>query len=89
MLYKAGRIKSIGVSNFLPHHLEPLMKSSASIMTVANVGDVIVSFIITFLVTASFPSYKKYHKAHSHGFVVLNKKIGVTGFEPATSTSRT
>lgn len=26
-LYKAGRIKSIGVSNFLPHHLETLMKT--------------------------------------------------------------
>lgn len=25
-LYKAGRIKSIGVSNFMPHHLEALMK---------------------------------------------------------------
>jgi diketogulonate reductase-like aldo/keto reductase len=24
-LYKAGKIKAIGVSNFLPHHLEPLM----------------------------------------------------------------
>lgn len=26
-LYKAGRIKAIGVSNFLPHHLDPLMDS--------------------------------------------------------------
>ena len=26
-LYKTGRIKSIGVSNFLPHHLETLMKT--------------------------------------------------------------
>lgn len=26
-LYKAGRIKSIGVSNFMPHHLEALMKT--------------------------------------------------------------
>lgn len=26
-LYKAGRIKSIGVSNFLPHHLKALMKT--------------------------------------------------------------
>ena len=26
-LYKAGRIKAIGVSNFLTHHLEPLMDS--------------------------------------------------------------
>ena len=26
-LYKEGRIKAIGVSNFLPHHLEPLMDS--------------------------------------------------------------
>lgn len=26
-LYKAGKIKAIGVSNFLPHHLEPLMES--------------------------------------------------------------
>ncbi|MSA02022.1 aldo/keto reductase [Lactonifactor sp. BIOML-A3] len=26
-LYKAGRIKAIGVSNFLPHHLEALMKT--------------------------------------------------------------
>lgn len=25
-LYKAGRIKAIGVSNFLPHHLEPLIE---------------------------------------------------------------
>ncbi|MBO7218309.1 MAG: aldo/keto reductase, partial [Clostridia bacterium] len=25
-LYKAGRIKAIGVSNFLPHHLAPLME---------------------------------------------------------------
>lgn len=24
-LYRAGRVRSIGVSNFLPHHLEPLM----------------------------------------------------------------
>ena len=26
-LYKSGRIKAIGVSNFLPHHLEPLMET--------------------------------------------------------------
>ncbi len=26
-LYKAGKIKAIGVSNFLPHHLEALMKT--------------------------------------------------------------
>lgn len=26
-LYRAGRIKAIGVSNFLPHHLESLMKT--------------------------------------------------------------
>ena len=26
-LYKAGRVKSIGVSNFLPHHLESLLKT--------------------------------------------------------------
>lgn len=26
-LYKAGKIKSIGVSNFMPHHLEALMKT--------------------------------------------------------------
>lgn len=26
-LYKAGRIRAIGVSNFLPHHLEPLMQT--------------------------------------------------------------
>ena len=26
-LYKAGKIKAIGVSNFLPHHLESLMKT--------------------------------------------------------------
>lgn len=26
-LYEAGRIKSIGVSNFMPHHLEALMKT--------------------------------------------------------------
>lgn len=26
-LYRAGRIKSIGVSNFMPHHLEALMKT--------------------------------------------------------------
>ena len=26
-LYKAGRIKAIGVSNFLPHHLEALMQT--------------------------------------------------------------
>lgn len=31
-LYKAGRIKSIGVSNFLPHHLEALMKTEVSPM---------------------------------------------------------
>ena len=27
-LYKAGRIKAIGVSNFLPHHIETLMKTA-------------------------------------------------------------
>ncbi|MBQ7915775.1 MAG: aldo/keto reductase [Firmicutes bacterium] len=27
-LYKAGRIRSIGVSNFLPHHIEALMETS-------------------------------------------------------------
>ena len=26
-LYKAGKVKAIGVSNFLPHHIEPLMKT--------------------------------------------------------------
>lgn len=26
-LYKAGRIRAIGVSNFMPHHLEPLMQT--------------------------------------------------------------
>ena len=26
-LYKSGRIKAIGVSNFLPHHLKPLMET--------------------------------------------------------------
>mgnify|MGYP000171342606 CR=1 FL=1 len=31
-LYKAGRIKAIGVSNFLPHHLEPLMKTEVKPM---------------------------------------------------------
>ena len=27
-LYKAGRVRAIGVSNFKPHHLEPLMNTS-------------------------------------------------------------
>ena len=27
-LYKAGKIKAIGVSNFKPHHIDALMKSS-------------------------------------------------------------
>ena len=31
-LYKAGRIKSIGVSNFMPHHLEALMKTEVAPM---------------------------------------------------------
>ncbi len=31
-LYKAGRIKAIGVSNFLPHHLEPLMETEVQPM---------------------------------------------------------
>lgn len=34
-LYRAGRIKAIGVSNFLPHHLEALMRN-ASIMPMVN-----------------------------------------------------
>ncbi|MBR5515363.1 MAG: aldo/keto reductase [Clostridia bacterium] len=31
-LYKAGRIKAIGVSNFLPHHLDALMKTEVKPM---------------------------------------------------------
>lgn len=31
-LYKSGRIKAIGVSNFLPHHLEPLMQTEVQPM---------------------------------------------------------
>ncbi len=31
-LYKAGRIRAIGVSNFLPHHLEPLMETEVAPM---------------------------------------------------------
>jgi diketogulonate reductase-like aldo/keto reductase len=31
-LYKAGRIKAIGVSNFMPHHLEALMKTEVKPM---------------------------------------------------------
>ena len=31
-LYKAGKIKAIGVSNFLPHHLEALMKTEVKPM---------------------------------------------------------
>lgn len=31
-LYKSGKIKAIGVSNFLPHHLETLMKTEVSPM---------------------------------------------------------
>lgn len=31
-LYKAGKIKAIGVSNFLVHHLEPLMKTEVKPM---------------------------------------------------------
>ena len=31
-LYKAGRIKAIGVSNFLPHHLESLLKTEVKPM---------------------------------------------------------
>jgi len=31
-LYKQGRIKAIGVSNFLPHHLEPLMQTEVAPM---------------------------------------------------------
>jgi diketogulonate reductase-like aldo/keto reductase len=34
-LYDAGRIRAIGVSNFLPHHLEPLIKS-AKIIPMVN-----------------------------------------------------
>jgi len=34
-LYEAGRIKSIGVSNFLPHHLEALLET-AKIMPMIN-----------------------------------------------------
>lgn len=32
---------------------------------------------------------KENRKAQTQGFAYPNKKIGVTGFEPATSTSRT
>lgn len=31
-LYKEGKIRAIGVSNFLPHHLEPLMETSVKPM---------------------------------------------------------
>ena len=31
-LYKTGRIKSIGVSNFLPHHLETMKKTEVTTM---------------------------------------------------------
>lgn len=31
-LYKAGRIRAIGTSNFLPHHLDPLMESEVKPM---------------------------------------------------------
>lgn len=31
-LYKAGKIKAIGVSNFLPHHLKPLMQTEVKPM---------------------------------------------------------
>ena len=31
-LYKAGRVKAIGVSNFLPHHLESLLKTEVKPM---------------------------------------------------------
>ena len=31
-LYKAGKIKAIGVSNFKPHHLEALMKTEVKPM---------------------------------------------------------
>lgn len=31
-LYKAGRIRSIGVSNFLGHHLESLLKTEVKPM---------------------------------------------------------
>lgn len=34
-LYKAGRIRAIGVSNFMPHHIETL-KKSAEIMPMVN-----------------------------------------------------
>jgi len=34
-LYKQGLVKSIGISNFLPHHLEPLL-SQASILPMVN-----------------------------------------------------
>lgn len=34
-LYKEGKVKAIGVSNFMPHHLEPLMKE-ATIMPMVN-----------------------------------------------------
>lgn len=34
-LYKEGRIRAIGVSNFLPHHLKPLMET-AEIMPMVN-----------------------------------------------------
>ena len=31
-LYKSGRVKAIGVSNFLPHHLKPLMETEIAPM---------------------------------------------------------
>ena len=30
--YKAGKVRAIGVSNFLPHHLEPLLKTEVAPM---------------------------------------------------------
>lgn len=34
-IYRSGRVRAIGVSNFLPHHLEPLLKT-AEIMPMVN-----------------------------------------------------
>ena len=36
-LYKEGRIKAIGVSNFMPHHLEPLLRTAEIIPAVNQI----------------------------------------------------
>lgn len=43
-IYKSGKVKSIGVSNFMPHHLD-VIKENCSIMPVVNQIEYHVSFM--------------------------------------------